>query len=92
MPKPRKAPAITEQDLLNLTVEQAGRAKDHKRLQRFLDATSYHIDLDRASAQELARIKSVVDHSAAALAGPNILVWNNICRPRAGLSPVFRKP
>ncbi|MBV1864887.1 MAG: hypothetical protein KUG74_10680 [Rhodobacteraceae bacterium] len=85
MAKSKRPTPITAQDLEELSFERADRQEDHKRLQRFLDDTNTSIDLDQASKQELDEIRKVVDNPAAALAGPNILIWNNICRQRAGL-------
>jgi len=86
MAKSKQPTLITAQDLEELSLERADRQEEHKRLQRFLDKTNTGIDLERASKQELEDIRKVVDNPAAALAGPNILIWNNICRQRSGLS------
>jgi hypothetical protein len=86
MAKLKPTVSITAQDLKKLSLEQADRHGDHKRLQKFLDDTNTGVDLDRVSERELEQIRAVVDNPAAALSGPSILLWNNIRRQRSGLS------
>lgn len=86
MAKPKPSVSITVQDLRELSLEQADRFYDRDRLQKFLDDTNTGLDMDRVSEQELTQIRTVVDNPAAVLSGPSILIWNNICRQRTGLS------
>lgn len=85
MAKPLSPVSITQQDLQTLQAEQTDHFEVRKRLQRFLDATNCNLDLDQVSPQYLEKISAVVEDPVAALAGPNILLWNNICRQRLGL-------
>ncbi|PCH68865.1 MAG: hypothetical protein COC12_09655 [Rhodobacteraceae bacterium] len=85
MDKPTRLAIITCQDLQVLQAEQADQSQERERLQRFLDTTGTRLDLDQVSPQCLEKIRTVVDDPAAALAGPNILIWNNICRQRSGI-------
>lgn len=85
MKKPIRPLSITDKDLRNFTLKQADRQKEFKRLQRFLDDTNTRLEVDRLTEAELEKVREVVDNPAAALASPNVLIWNNICRQRCGL-------
>lgn len=82
MAKINRPGPITAADLQKIALERSDQQEQNKHVQRFLDLTNTNLDLDRVSEQELSSIRSVVEDPASALSGPNLLVWNNICRQR----------
>lgn len=86
MAKPKSMVPITAQDLKELSLEQVDCCNERKRLQKFLDDTHTGVDIDSVSEKEFEQIRAVVDNPTVAFSGPNILIWNNICRQRSGIS------
>ena len=86
MAKPKSMVPITAQDLKKLSLEQTDCCNERKRLQKFLDDTHTGVDIDSVSEKELEQIRAAVDNPTVAFLGPNILIWNNICRQRSEIS------
>lgn len=75
-----RLPALTRSHVEEFRL--AISADDIKRYQAFLDETGARLNYLQMSPDDQAQMRRVVDAPADALAGPQLLLWNNICRTR----------
>lgn len=78
MKTPERRPSITSDDLRLLHAEL--RPEDVTKYQTYLDATRTGLDYVRLSTEEQKQVRRAVENPCETLAGPEVLLWNNIRR------------
>ena len=74
---------ITPDELAALRAE----ANELAELQGLLNRLPMGLQIENLSEPELARLRQLAKAPEAMLCGDGLLLWNNLCRSRTGLTP-----
>lgn len=79
--KKQRLTIISTEDLKQLQADAIELAE----LQEILDRLPMGLKVETLSDEALTRLRTVAAEPEELLAGPNLLLWNNVCRLHAGL-------
>jgi hypothetical protein len=80
-PKNQRLIALSDDDLKSLQEEVSELAD----LQEILNRLPQSLQVETLSDAALMRLREVAADPEVLLSGPNLLLWNNVCRCHSGL-------
>jgi hypothetical protein len=81
-PKNQRLIPLSTDDLKKLQAE----ADELAELQKILNRLPMGLQVETLSEEALMRLREVAADPDELLSGPNLLLWNNVCRCHAGLA------